>query len=77
MTAINIREFTHNLSKYLKKVKNGENIILMERNIPIADIIPHNENITLPGWKRTIKKVELDGEPFAETIIKNRRDESH
>ena len=77
MTAINIREFTHNLSKYLKKVKNGENIILMERNIPIADIIPHNENITFPGWKRTIKKVELEGEPFSETIVKNRRDESH
>ena len=77
MTSINIREFTHNLSKYLKKVKNGENIILMERNVPIADIIPHNENLPLPGWKRTLNKVALEGETFAETIVKNRRDENY
>ena len=77
MTAVNIREFSHNLSKYLRQVKEGEKVVLMERNVPIADIIPHNENISRPGWKRDLKKIDLNGETTTETIINNRRDEHH
>ena len=48
MISVNIRELTHNFSKYLKEVKDGESITIMERNTPVADIIPHNENISRP-----------------------------
>ncbi len=77
MISVNIRNLTHNFSSYLKEVKAGERIIIMERNTPVADIIPHNENIAPPGWKRKIKKLRLKGEPFAETIVKNRKEEKH
>ncbi len=40
MTAVNIREFNHNMAKYLKEVKAGERVLLMERNVPIAEITP-------------------------------------
>ena len=76
MISINIREFSHNIAKYLRKVKQGERVIIMERNVPIADITPHNENISRPGWKREIRKLEIPGESFTETIVKNRRDEA-
>src|SRR3989338_4408328 len=72
MISVNIRELSHNLSSYLKKVKNGERITILERNIPIADVIPHNQNIAQPGWKREIKRIKIAGEPLSETIVKNR-----
>lgn len=76
MTSVNIREFSHHLSKYLNQVKKGEKVVLMERNVPIADIIPHNVHISRPGWKRSIKKLALVGESLTDTVIRNRRQES-
>ena len=75
MVSINIRELTHNFSTYLKKVKVGERIVIMERNKPIADLIPHNENITQPGWKREIKPIKIKGESLSKTVIRLREEE--
>ena len=75
MISINIRELTHNFSKYLKEVKDGGIITIMERNTPVADIIPHNENISRPGWKRKIKKIINTAESFSETTRRNRRED--
>lgn len=74
MISINIRELSHNLSGYLKKVKKGERLVIMERNIPIAEVIPHNANVS-PGWKRPIDKISISGEPLSKTIVKERRKE--
>lgn len=72
MLAVNIRELTHNFSKYLKEVKAGECITVMDRKKPVADIIPHNENISFPGWKRVVQRRKVKGEPFSESVEKNR-----
>lgn len=37
---IGIRDAKMNLSKYLKLVKNGQEIVLTERNRPIGKIVP-------------------------------------
>jgi prevent-host-death family protein len=37
---INIGEAKTHLSKYLRRVKKGETIMLCERNVPIAEIRP-------------------------------------
>jgi prevent-host-death family protein len=37
---INITEAKNHLSKYLRRVKKGETIIVCERNVPIAEICP-------------------------------------
>jgi prevent-host-death family protein len=37
---INISEAKTHLSKYLRRVKEGETIIICERNVPIAEIGP-------------------------------------
>ena len=44
MIRINISEAKTHLSKYLRRVKNGETIILCERNVPIAEISPIKAN---------------------------------
>ncbi len=75
MQKVNIRDLMHNFSRYLKDVKEGECITILERNKPVADIVPHNPNIRYPGWKRTITKLSVSGESFSETVVKNREQE--
>ena len=51
MIRLNIHEAKTHLSRYLKRLKNGETIILCKRNIPIAEIRPIPE---APKKKRPI-----------------------
>lgn len=75
MVSVNIRELLHHFSKYLREVKGGERIVVLERNTPVADLIPHDDNIARPGWKRQIKKIKISGESLSQTIVKNRKGE--
>ena len=75
MAAVNIREFMHHHTKYLKEIKAGGRVTIMERNSPIADLVPHNENVAAPAWRRSIEKIKTKGESFTATIIKNRSGE--
>ena len=76
MTTVSIRDLVHHFAKYLKVVKAGKKIIVLERNVPIADIIPHNENVTQPGWRREVEKIKIEGEALSHTVIKSRREET-
>lgn len=76
MKTVNIRELTHHFSSYLRVVKRGERIVVMERSSPVADLVPHNENLTSPGWKRPIQKIRLKGdEALSETTTRLRAEE--
>jgi len=37
---VGIKEIKNQLSRYLRQVKQGETVVITERNIPIAKIIP-------------------------------------
>ena len=43
MLKINIHEAKTHLSRYLRRVKAGETIIICERNVPIAEMQPLTE----------------------------------
>ena len=75
MTQVTIRQFAHGLSGYLKAVEKGERIVILNRNKPVADILPHNENLSIPGWKRPIKRIKVKGEPMSQ-LISRMRDEA-
>ncbi len=76
MLTVNIRDLVHNFSAYLKEVKSGEHITVLDRHVPVADIIPHNENLSYPGWKRKISRIKLKKEnEFSKTLLKNRNEE--
>jgi prevent-host-death family protein len=51
---INITEAKSHFSKYLRRAKKGETIILCERNLPIAEIRPINPEI------RQLRPIGLD-----------------
>jgi len=48
MDKVNIQEAKTHLSRYAKKVKSGETVILCERNKPIAEIRPIESETTYP-----------------------------
>ena len=75
MTQVTIRQLTHGFSGYLKAVKKGERIVILDRRTPVADLIPHNENLTQPGWKRPISRIKLKGVSLADTVSKMRDEE--
>lgn len=75
MKSVNIRELTHHFASYLKVVKRGERIVVMERSSPVADLVPHNENLVSPGWKRPLEKIRVKGETLSETTVRLRAEE--
>jgi len=40
MTAVNIAELKARLSSYLKRVRAGEEIVIRDRSLPVAKLIP-------------------------------------
>ena len=72
MTQVTIRQLTHGFSGYLKAVKQGERIVILDRHTPVADLIPHNENLAQPGWKRVISKLKVKGPAFSKTVSRIR-----
>ena len=75
MTHVTIRQLTHGFSGYLKAVKQGEKIVILERRTPVADLIPHNENLARPGWKRPVSKIKVKGETLSQTVSKMRTED--
>ena len=75
MTQVTIRQLTHGFSGYLKAVRKGERIVILHRHTPVADLIPHNENLSQPGWKRPIAKIKVKGEMFSQTASKMRAED--
>jgi len=77
MTSISVREFSHHMAKYLKKLRAGEGFILKYRNEPIAQMMPTHlaSGSTVPGWRRPIKRIKIKGESASQTIIRMRQEE--
>lgn len=46
MTAVNIAELRGHLSTYLKRVRGGEEILIRDRNTPVAKLVPLAESET-------------------------------
>jgi prevent-host-death family protein len=47
MKTVNIGELKNQLSCYLQYVKNGEEIVIRDRSVPVARILPFRPG---PGW---------------------------
>ncbi len=75
MITVSTRELLHHFSDYLEKVKQGDHIVVMQRNKPVADLILHNENIQQPAWKREIPKLRLTGVSLSKEVSKHREEE--
>ncbi len=50
MRAINIAELKSHLSKYLRAVRKGERILVLDRKDPVAELIP--PSATRSAWEQ-------------------------
>lgn len=75
---VGIREMKNGLSRYLKYVKEGESIIITERNKPIAKLTPIEDNM-LPEYEVLIKEGSVSwsgGKPRGSTVEKSKNDQT-
>jgi prevent-host-death family protein len=49
MRTVNIGELKNQLSGYLQHVRNGEEIVIRDRSVPVARIVPFRQDT---GWER-------------------------
>mgnify|MGYP001588309605 CR=1 FL=1 len=75
MVKVNVRELIHHFRDYLEQIKKGERIVVLSRRMPVADIVPHNENIESPGWKRPIEKIQVEGASLAKATARYREED--
>lgn len=70
MQTVNIAELKNNLSAYLEQVKNGEELIVKDRNRPVARLVPltsgedldaEEEALVAAGLMRLPIKEKSDG----------------
>ena len=86
---VGIRELRHDLSRYLRRVKDGERLVVTDRNRPVALLTPLPEDED--PWERLIAEgkvtratgriqdlpppIKLDGGPtLSETLEEMRRE---
>jgi len=89
MAAVGVRELKNHLSKYLKRIKEGEWLTVTERGRPIALISPpthiqpdrYTEELILKGlarWgggkpKGSRRPPRIKGQSVAQAVIEDRR----
>jgi prevent-host-death family protein len=67
MKSVNVAELKNRLSAYLSFARNGEEIIIRDRNLPIAKLVPfsagdasEDEILLVAAGKMRLPKVPLD-----------------
>ena len=71
MKSVNVAELRNRLSAYLSFAKNGEEIVIRDRNLPIAKLIPfpagdasEDEILLVAAGKMRLPKSPLDASAF-------------
>ena len=54
MRTVNIGELKNQLSGFLQHVRNGEEIVIRDRSVPVARILPFRHD---PGWEQEAQLV--------------------
>ena len=59
MKTSNISYFKAHLSQELRAVRNGERIVILDRDIPVAEVVPYDkEKIRIQPPKKTLRYTE-------------------
>jgi prevent-host-death family protein len=66
MRSVNVAELKNQLSKYLSFAKRGEEVVITDRNLPVAKLVPfsagdayHQEPFLVAAGKLRLPKVRL------------------
>lgn len=85
MAVVGIRELRTYLSRYIKRAKGGEEIIISDRGKEVAALVPISrerrlvtelQQAGLASWKGgkpgTRKRVRIKGSPISDTVLLDR-----
>jgi len=73
MQTVNIADLKNNLSAYLEQVKNGEELIIKDRNRPIARLMPLTSGEDLDAEEEALVAaglMRLPLEPMSDDFLK-------
>ena len=67
MRSVNVAELKNQLSKYLSFAKGGEEVVIRDRNLPVAKLVPfsagdahHQELVLVAAGKLRLPRVRLN-----------------
>jgi len=76
MRSVNVAKLKNQLSKYLSYAKNGEEVVIRDRNLPVAKLVPFSaedaseeELLLAAQGKMRLPEVKLDVEQFLKMPI--------
>lgn len=76
MPKISVEEAARNLKALLEQVAAGEEVILVERDKPVARLVPPStKEEVLAKMKQFRNCLSIKGEPLSQTVIKARQEE--
>lgn len=78
MSKVSVEEAARNLKALLDRVAAGEEVILVDRDKPVARLVPPStkENL-LSDMKQFRESLTVTGEPLSQTVIKSRQEERY
>lgn len=62
VTEVNVHEAKTHLSRLLKKVEEGERVVISRGGTPVADLVPHERPPLIPGLLKG--QLRYDSETF-------------
>lgn len=78
MSKVNVEEAARNLKALLDRVAAGEEIILVERDKPVARLVPPStKEDLLANMKQFRESLSVTGESLSQTVIKARQEERY
>ncbi|MEM8722250.1 MAG: type II toxin-antitoxin system prevent-host-death family antitoxin [Cyanobacteria bacterium P01_G01_bin.39] len=78
MHKVSVEEAARNLKALLNWVAAGEEVILVDRDKPVARLVPSStKEDLLADMKHFRESLAVTGEPLSQTIIKSRQEERY
>ena len=67
MKTVGIAVLKARLSEYLRAVRRGGSVTVMDRDVPIARIVPYDEALEVTPARRAVRDLRLPAKPSRKT----------
>jgi len=77
MLEINVKEARSGFSKLIRKVEQGQNIILTRRGKRVACLVPPEQESHLPSLREFRETIVLSGEKLSSAVLASRDEDRY
>lgn len=75
---INVKEARGKMGLLIKRVKNGEEVIILHRRKKVARLVPiDSQGKTLPSLKNFRSSISIKGKPLSNVVVEQRNEERY